>query len=760
LQDGATAIYGADAIAGVINLHTFQDFEGLRAKAYYGSSSEGDRDTMNIDVLLGRDFGNTNLMLAVTYVDQDPIFTQDRSLTAIPLNGLAVGTPEGLFREAGLAAVVGFVPPTAGITRNPGADGNVIGNWRGVNTSTDVFNRYADNYVTAPLERTSLFLQSRTEISDTLSFNAEVLYNERKSDQMFSAALSVVRGGSRGFRIANDPSVNPFGIEFAGSDFRHDSFMVENGLRDNVQNVETTRIGAGFEGEFSNGWSWDTFLSFANNEATFKSVNQVDLDKLALGLLACDATGIAGDISDIAAGCVPVNLFNPLTPAMVNYINFTGNDFNKAETTDFTFNVTGDIFEMPAGPVGFAAGVEHRKEEGVDRPDSYINADPRVNTYRATTSAPRDGTNAKYDLNELYAEFSVPLLMNQPGARSLVLDLAARYSDYSTFGDTTNGKIGLGYRPVESVLVRATFAEGFRAPSLLELYEGTRATSIPVTDPCSGGGAGLPGCAGVPPTYVQIAGNAPATVGGNPTLQPETSENVSFGIVLTPEAIPGSSLTLDWYDIEIKDTISAYGAQNLLDLCATTGRRCNFIQRDSSGEIVDVIDGPINLNSTNVKGFDIVGRYGFEVGAGDLDLTLSVSKLTDLKIESTLADGSILVEDKVGTSANRESYPDWRGLLRGQWTQGAWGANYSMRYIGTTTEDNGGTPRGIPAVVYHNIAGLYRINDSMALRLGIDNVADKQPPSSFANTNINFDQNTYNPVGRFMYLQFTYDAEM
>lgn len=760
LQDGATAIYGADAIAGVVNLHTYKDFTGLRAKAYMGTSSESDRETMNVDLLLGHDFGSTNLMFAATHVDQDPIYTQDRSLTAIPLNGLAVGTPEGLFREADLVTVVGFVPPTAGITRNPGTDGSVIGNWRAVDTATDTFNRYENNYVVAPLKRTSLFLQSTTEISDTLSLRAEALYNKRESDQLFSAALSVVRGGSRGFVIANDPAVNPFGIEFSGSDFRHDSFMIENGQRDNVQEVETMRIGIGLDGEFSNGWSWDTFLSFAENEATFSSVNQVDLDRLALGLLNCDTSGIVVDVSDIAAGCVPVNLFNPLTQAMVDYINFTGNDFNKAEQTDFTFNVTGELFEMPAGMLAFAAGVEHRKESGLDRPDSNINAAPRINTYRATTSAPRDGTDADYDLNELYVEFSVPLLADRPGAQSLTLDLAARYSDYSTFGDTTNSKVGLGYRPVESLLIRGTWAEGFRAPSLLELFEGTRATNIPVTDPCSGGGAGLPGCAGVPPSYIQIAGNAPATVGGNPTLQPETSENISFGLVWTPEFIEGSSLTLDWYDIQVDDTISAYGAQNLLDLCAASGQRCNFIQRDSTGEIVNVIDGPINLNSTSVKGLDLVARYNTDVSFGNLDFQLAMSKLSDLTIESTLSNGNTLVEDKVGTSANRESYPEWRSMFRTQWSRDAWGANYSARFIGKTTEFPGGTARSISSVTYHNIAGMYRFSDALMLRIGIDNVADKQPPSSLTNTNINFDQNTYNPVGRFMYLQLTYDASL
>jgi len=760
LQDGATAIYGADAIAGVVNLHTYKNFEGVRLKGMLGSSSEGDRDTRGIDGLAGFNFGETNVTMAISYVDQDPILTQDRSLTAVPLNGLTVGTPEGLFRENNVKPLLGFTVPTAGITRNPGADGNVLGNWRAVNTSTDRFNRYADNYVVAPLERTSVFVQSTTALSDTLELTVEALWNKRISDQQFSAALSVVRGGSRGFIIANDPRVNPFGVEFSGSDFRHDSFLVENGLRDNVQEVETTRFGVGLTGELSNGWSWDTFISMAKNEATFESRNQVDLDRLALGLRACDTTGITADVSDLAAGCVPVNLFNTLTSDMVSYINFTGRDSNEAEQFDFTLNLTGSLWEMPAGDLAFATGVEHRRESGLDTPDTNINRAPRVNTYRATSSAPRDGTDAEYDLSEFYVEFNLPLLADHAMARSLSLDLASRYSDYSTFGSTTNSKVGFSYVPFDGLLVRGTWAEGFRAPSLLELYEGTRQTNIPVTDPCSGGAAGLPGCAGVPATYVQIAGNAPATVGGNPGLSPETSTNTSFGLVFTPEAIEDFSLTADWYNIEVEDTISSYGAQNLLDLCASANQRCNFITRDASGEITNLIDGPINLNRTEVSGYDLVGRYGMETAMGGFNLTLSGSRLLQMLDESTLANGTVLVTDKTGAAASRESYPKWRGMLRAAWQRDAWSANYSARYIGSTVETAGGAPRGIPSVTYHNINGSYDFSEQLALRLGVDNVADKQPPSSLTNTNINFDQNTYSAVGRFWYMQFTYNTDI
>jgi iron complex outermembrane recepter protein len=754
LQDGATAVYGADAIAGVVNMHTYQNFEGLRIKTNYGETGEGDRETLGIDILAGRNFGNSNWTAALTHVDQKAILTQDRELTAFPLNGLSLGTPELLFRESSLAPVVGFTVPTNGITRDPGADGSNRANWRGV-TANDTYNRYFNNYVVGPLERTSLFVQNTTRFSDALQFNFEALYNKRKSDQQFSEPLSSIQG-SRGFTIPNNPAVNPFGVTFAGNDFRITGFHTENGYRVNEQEVETLRLGAGFSGVLANDWRWDMFYSWAENEAKFRSVNQMDLDRLALGMRNCSTTGLTANVSDLANGCVAINLFNPMTQAMVDYVNFTGNDKNAAEQTDFTANLTGEIMELPAGPLAFAAGIEYREELGRDNADSYINAAPRVNTYRTTSSAPRQGTNGKYDLSEAYVELSVPVLADKAFAKDLRVDLATRFSDYSTFGDTTNSKVGVVWRPIDDLMLRATWAEGFRAPSILELFEGARSTSIPVIDPCSGGGAGLIGCQGVPGSYIQPRAAVSASVGGNRNLNPETSENISYGFVYTPSALQGFSVTMDWYDIYIDNAISSFGAQNLLNLCASTGQRCNFITRDSSGEILDLADGPINLNSTSVRGADLVARYSQDNRFGAWEYSLGVSKLSEIIEESTLPNGNIQVNNKLGRALLREAFPELRANFSVRWRLDQWSANYSARMIGDTDETFAGAQRHIGTMVYHNAALGYAFSEALSGRVGIDNLADKMPPASRVNTNINFDQNTYNAMGRYLYLQLNY----
>jgi iron complex outermembrane receptor protein len=753
LQDGATAIYGADAIAGVVNIFTYSDFVGTSIKAYYGESSEGDKETANIDFLWGKEVADSNFMFAASYSDQKPIYTQDRDLTAVPLNGLSTGTPEGLFREGSLAGVVDFIIPSGGITRAPGSNGGDIDNWRGV-TSDDKYNRYADNYVVGPSERFSLYAQGIVPF-EFANLKIEALYNKRISDQQFSAALSSVQGG-RGFIIPDNSAVNPFVVEFSGADFRHTSFFNENGLRNNEQIVETVRLGIGLDGEFGNDWSWDSFLSWAENKGEFVSNNQMDLDKLALGMRACDASGISAGVSDLLDGCVPVNLFNPLTQRMVDYVNFTARDNNKAQQLDFTFNVTGSLYELPAGELAVAAGIEYRKEKGLDVSDRYVNSDPRVNTYRTTSSAPRLGTEGEYDLTEAYIEISIPLLAEQTMVKNLELSLASRFSDYSTFGSTTNSKAGLIYSPTTGLSFRATWSEGFRAPSILELFEGQRATFSAVLDPCASDNQ-LPGCVGVPAGYVQENSNIPITTGGNILLQPETSENVSFGFVYLPEFLGGFSITADWYDIEISDTISEFGAQNILNLCAYKNKNCGVINRDSSGEILDLVDGPVNLNSTTVSGMDVVMHYRIENDLGTWDFGANFSKLTELSEVSTLSDGSTLTVEKVGSAASRESYPEWRSSFTTRWKRDQWSAAYSARFIGETTEMFKDEALPINSVTYHNVSAGYDFNNGLKVKLGINNVTDKQPPVSFTNTNINFDQNTYNAIGRFMYFQVNYD---
>ncbi len=748
LLDGATAIYGADAIAGVVNIITFSDFDGMKLSSYVGSTDKGDGFTHNEDFLWGKSGDWGSALVSATIASNKDILAGDRDFSRAPLQGLSRNTPAGRFRNSN--AVDGF--GTNAFVR----DGS--GGYRLDVPATDVYNETPDTTLVGPSDRKGVYGQLRFHLGDSATFVTEGLFNSRESSQRFPASTPRIRGGD-GMMIPVDHPYNPFGVPFqgTGTNFEVVRMITELGPRINKQNVNTMRLAAGFEGDFSNGWSWNTFYTYAQNKAKWTSTNQIDLDKVALALGPNDRCA--------ANACVPLDIFGTITPEMADYIRANGVDRNGTKQHDFTANLTGDLFALPAGMLAFAAGIEYRKEIGFDKPGAYFNEEPQFITYdRKTTSAPRLPTRGSYNLKEAYVEFSVPLLADLPMVKYLELSAATRHSRYSTFGGTTNSKLGLVWRPWDDLMVRTTWAQGFRAPSINELYAGMRQTNLPANDPCNGGGAGKPGCAGVPDGYNQAnysGGSIHSTVGGNPDLSPETSVNRSTGFIYTPGFAKGLSWSVDWYDIDLKEAISSFGSQNLLNLCANTGQRCNLVRRDTSGEIINLTDGPINLNRLRAKGVDTTLRYQLPKQAvGNIDLMFNAAYLTAFDRYDTLPNGEVRVARRAGKSdIARESFPRWKANTSIEWSRDAWSANWSMHYIGNTDEGAAPGYGRIPAQLTHDVWAGYRLKaQPVTFTLGVQNLFDKDPPLSYVNGgDLNFDMSTYNPRGRFIYAKATID---
>jgi iron complex outermembrane recepter protein len=744
LLDGATAIYGADAIAGVVNIITYSSFDGLKLSSYVGTTDKGDGFTHNEDFLWGKSGDWGSALVSATVASSKEILAGDRDFSNAPLQGLSRNTPAGRFKNSTAVGSFG----TKAFVR----DGS--GGYRLDVPATDVYNETPDTTLIGPLDRAGLYGQLRFHLGDSVTFVTEGLYNTRESSQRFPAATPRIRGGD-GMTIPADHPYNPFGVPFQGSgtSFEVVRAITELGPRINTQNVNTMRLAAGFEGDFTNGWSWNSFYTYAQNKAKWTSTNQIDLDKVALALGPNDRC--------VANGCVPLNIFGAITPDMANYIRANGVDRNGTKQHDFTANLTGDLFALPAGMLAFAAGVEYRKESGYDEPSAYFNQTPEFISYsRKTTSAPRLPTSGSYDLKEAYVEFNVPLLADLPLVKQLELSAATRHSRYSTFGGTTNSKLGLVWRPWDDLMVRSTWAQGFRAPSINELYAGLRQTNLPAIDPCNGGGAGKPGCVGVPASYNQSnysGGSILSTVGGNPDLQPETSVNRSTGFIYTPGFAKGLSWSVDWYDIDLKEAISSFGSQNLLNLCANTGQRCNLVTRDSSGEIVNLIDGPINLNRLKASGVDTTLRYQLpKMAVGNFDLMFNAAYLSAFDRYDTLPNGQVRVVTRAGKSdIARESFPRWKANTSLDWSLGLWSANWSMHYIGNTDEGAAPGYGRIPVQLTHDVWGAYTLRSQpVTFTVGVQNLFDKEPPLSYVNGgDLNFDMSTYNPRGRFIYVK-------
>jgi iron complex outermembrane receptor protein len=790
LKDGASAIYGADAIAGVINIKTIQPFDGIRANAKTGITDKGDGGEYSANLAVGKRMGRASLIVTGSYYKSNPILTSDRALTASTLvPQTAVGTsPNGLFILPGLAnnsyfgTVAGFASTNSPIAFNGGAGygaGSLADNsYHVASLPRDAYNTQAQGiYSTGPSERFGFYGRFGYEVTNDINLHIEATYNKRTSDQLFSPVLLDIGGTAgtvRGFAIPANQAYNPFGTAngvpaanalgfAANSAWRIRTVLTAVGNRDNQQSVETMRVAGGLDGHFSlfgNRWNWDAYGAYSKNKINAVAQNGVNYDNLFLALgspAACAA----------AAGCVPINLFGPMTAAQADYIRFTSRDSNFTELYNGTANVTGTLFDLPAGPLALAVGYEYRRNRGVDSPDTTVNAASTYLTsaYTKTTGQTRTATSGSYDLHEVYGELAIPIFADKAFAKSLDLDLAARYSRYSTVGGKMTFKAGAGYRPFEGLLLRGTYAQGFRAPSILELYQGARQTSFQGNDPCNGGGAGLTGCAGVPTGYNQanynLNGLIAGVISGNQNLKPETSDSISLGIAITPRQVPGLALTVDYYNIVIHDAIASQSATQILTLCAQRGGVfCNLVTRDAgTGAILQLLQGSQNLASIKTSGVDATLRYDFSTSFGRVGTVLDTSYLGQFRtISPNPVSGSDIIDDRAGKGDQpRSTYPRWKGQASLSWTGETVDTVVRARYIGSSTDvANPVKDSRTAAVIYTDAEVGFSVDkDRARFSIGMNNVFDVMPPASYANAPINYDIYTYDARGRYLYARFS-----
>ena len=358
------------------------------------------------------------------------------------------------------------------------------------------------------------------------------------------------------------------------------------------------------------------------------------------------------------------------------------------------------------------------------------------------------------------------MLKDAPLAQSLDLSLAARYSDYNTVGDATTLKAGLGWKPTDDLLVRATFSQGFRAPSILELFQGSRETSFQGVDPCNGGAAAhadLPGCAGIPTGYNQanfnLNGLIPGTIAGNLALKPETADTLTYGFALKPSFLPGASLTVDWYDITITDAIASQTATQILSLCAQRGGVfCELVTRDAStGAITRLLQGAQNLNEISTSGVDATLRYDRTTSWGRFAAVIDVSYLDSFRTESpNPAGGAPIIDERAGQgNAPRSTYPQWKGQASLRWSKDGWNATWRGRYIGDSTDVvNTVKDSTTKDVFYQDLELGYRFEaNDMTIGIGVNNLFDVDPPLSYANAPINYDIYTYDARGRTIFVK-------
>ncbi|GAB3439966.1 TonB-dependent receptor [Massilia solisilvae] len=815
LKDGASAVYGSDAIAGVVNIILKKKMEGGQLSVYEGANQKhGDAKAKDFSLTYGASNDKASLMFGLSHTEQGVVWANSRDITSTS------------YGPAHATAALGTGPwgRIAGVSATGGADTSVInqvlnhtGTYDGVGTGSnsrdpnsyhkytgaaaDKFNSTSQMMFNMPNRLDTIFTKGVVNLRDDLRFTTTAMFSQRTAEATVAGyPLNSTSQSTFPVYVDKDSYFNPYGNQVAGAGKGQDLYFWRRTIevpRNTESENRTLHIDAGFEGEFAvRGlpWNWDVnYNHSAVNGSTLSTgnLNLVNLKK-ALGPSFMNASGVvqcgtaAKPVS--LTECVPFNILggpSASTPAALQYVMSTGQATYGSTVNSATANIGGELYTLPAGALSFAAGYEHRSVSGYDRPGQFEQSG-------YSTDLAGNPTYGKYNVKEAYAELRIPVLAKQFLAEKLVFDLATRHSDYSNFGSTNNSKISFEYKPVKDLLTRGTWAQGFRAPYVGDTFGGGQQSFDTYLDPCDtkyGSAAKDPAvaarcaAAGVPANFRQLTqtgtaltnpggaqGAYPFQAGaGNASLQPETAYTRTVGFVYSPSWLPGFSGSLDWYRININNRITGVSATYVANQCYVAGVSsfCGSIKRDPiTGEITALARGNANLGKMETEGLDLSLDYRFPRSKyGQFTIHNETSYVNSFKIKST--DTSDWQE-----YAGEYFYNRVKSNTQLNWTLGNWGATWGVRYYSPTKDQcwdtdvecsNPGMKASwgtdvnkIGSVMYHDLNVSYKTSWNGKVMFGMNNVFDKQPRIVYQ-AGAQASSSSVDPdqsLGRFFYVRY------
>lgn len=657
---GASSVYGADAVAGVVNFITRRDFAGFEVSGNYRISQDGDAVQYRADALVGANLadGRGNVVLGIGYGNRKPMFTTDRAIAQVPISSAtgiysgATGAAPAIFQSSLQTATNPNGLPTGGL-------GAVIDPTTGLfraATAADTFNTNLGTYFMTPLERINVYAAGHYEISEGVEFYTTAQFARNK------AALSLAASGTFGntFQI---PLNNPFlpagaraqlcaanGISVADCNAAAavttgtsrtvatipSRRFVEYGPRGNPIESTWFQVQGGFRGNISEGLRYDISAQYGETNQNQARVNWGSSSKVQQALLAYTNGAGQAVCANTANNCVPLNLFGgvgSITPAMLGFIDLDAQIRRLVSQTVVTGSVSGDLFGLTSpfadSAAAFSVGAEYRKLKASATPDASSQIQGEV----LGTGARTPPDMGQYDVKEVFGELIVPLI--EGGfIHKATLEAGIRYSDYSTTGTSTTWKVGGTLEPIEGIKFRGVYQVAVRSPNIQELFQSpVQGLSNLLVDPCQGATPTAPRnlceATGAPAgTYGGIS--APSsnqinvTTSGNPNLDVERAKTFTVGAVFQPSFIPRLSITVDYFNIKITDLISAPSQNDILNGCYTTALNpsqtpnafCALIQRNpltgslnGAGETPGVILASSNLGKLSTAGIDLGIAY-------------------------------------------------------------------------------------------------------------------------------------------------------
>lgn len=817
LKEGASAIYGSDAIGGVVNFITRKDFKSFELSADYGVSGEDDGKRKGLGISWGTASEKANIMIGLNYNQQDPVSAADREFAkfATYLSSGSViqagssRNPRGritLPNDAAAQARYNCQPDPAEpqpanitVSRIDGRAGDDPADYQCYNGARDAYNYQAvGNVVLTPQERVGLFSVASYAFADSVEGYTEFFINSTRSS--FIIAPLPFDARSDDIVVSADNAYNPFDMDFGGIDTGNPNLLnrfTQLGNRFTEFKTNVGQVNLGLRGDFTAvpviadlmpSWNWDVGFGYGRLEQTTDRFGYVFGPALQnnLGPSFTRADGSFGCGTSAATeinGCTPINIFNLTDPAQIAALKTAsanaGSSLNRT-LKSFTFNLSGDLAQLPAGALGLAVGGEYREQTITNDIDFLARSlPPDFNKCFLSQEVCTNATQGSFDVTEYYAEAFLPLISDLPGVQQLNFITGIRTSNYSNFGSTTNAKFSVEYRPIDDMLIRGGYAAVFRAPTIEDLFTPASISNPLYKDPCTGTTQPV----GVNPAFDRVCQNVPrdgsyepatqqitASVSGNPNLQPETGSVITYGVVYDPSWFKGLSMSVDFWNYKLKDTIETVQPNTVSRACLATNSDffCDLITRDTDGSIKNIDSPTLNLGNVDTNGIDLSVKYRSPktfLGRFNASVDATYLQKYDRQI------GPIVIHN-AGRYTNQDgNYSRLRGVAATGWSNFGIDANLSARYIGPyqigdrNKSEQSSADGSIDGVelefkgrVYLDATLAYKVKaTNTKFLVGVDNLNNQKPPFQYQNNslNANTDVNTFDTVGRYFFFKLT-----
>jgi iron complex outermembrane recepter protein len=820
LTGGSSSVYGSDAISGVVNIRTKRNFEGVQFTVKSGVTAENDGRTQVLELLVGGNFNDDkgNAVFAVTVDDRDALLAGSRAFSSVQLGPNfrpqgSTTTPEGYIAWAttnrptqgaydtlfgpGISnsSAVGFNANGSVFSYTPVRSFTGDTSDPGFNPANYSYNFAPVNYLQLPLERKQFAGFLRHDLGEKAELYGRVMYTTYEAPQQLAA--TPVSSGVGSTVQATNPLI-PAQLRALldsrptpGASFAWERRYVEAGPRIQLNTWDTSQAQIGVRGDIdlmSKSWDWDISASYG--EVKGLQIQDGNLSRSRL------QSGLDNPTSLASRGCASFNPFGLLSPACGAAIAIRTTNSLEFTASQVVAYATGDVIDLPAGPLGASVGFEYRRDTGTFRPDEFLRSGDVVG-FNANQPI-----NGEINVREYFTELAVPLLRDLPAVDSLSLDLGFRSSSYNLAGSVETYKAGLEWKPIDTVKVRGSYNRATRAPSILELFQPVQEGFPSFQDPCWNGSAARSGsnaaqvnalCAaqGAPSDFPIGNAQVRALTGGNVNLDPETADTYTFGVTWQP-VLETHQLraSVDYFSYRIEETIGTVGASSIVSRCfndlnanpsfSNSNLWCSLFRREASGRATDVFAVNNNLGKRNVDGIDFqvdwvvpLSAFGLSETAGKLSVNFLATQLLKWEFQEDPASPLVPVEGTITTNF-AETYPELKARLGLTWAVGDWKFGWDTRFVdgmqvvntdGRRTPTNTGVAPTAANFSQAPTTGTY-FNHRLTvgweptewanLLLGVDNVLDKDPlifaTNARAGVQANTDPSTYDVLGRRFFL--------